>query len=91
MNPYLIVALIKATGSSLKELAESTGYDRSMASHVAHGRRRSLRLEKAISDRTRTPLHVLWPAWYADPANSTAYALCHPDDTHHSGGEAGQQ
>lgn len=41
---------------------------RPIVSMVINGNSRSRRVEQAISQHTGYPLHVLWPSWYAEPA-----------------------
>jgi len=68
MHPADINAALIKKGVTQQKLIDGTGYtDRSIVSHVVHGRRRSETLEAAIAEITGIPLHRLWPKNYPKP------------------------
>lgn len=91
MNAHLVVGYVRSAGSSLREIADRHGCHKSLVSHVVHGRRSSPELEKAISDKTGIPLHLLWPSRYVGLAADVEMSPCHLGDLHDTDDGGGQQ
>lgn len=64
MNRFEIFAAIKKAGFSAYTIGQMFGVTKSAVCQAIHGKSRSARIEKRISEITGLPLHQLWPQWY---------------------------
>ncbi len=61
MHPAYITAALKKAGSSQAEIARQLQIKRPGVCAVIHGKKRSRRVEQAISQTTGVPISKLWP------------------------------
>lgn len=67
MHSADIQSALKKVNFSGADIARQCGVSRVTVSKIVLGRDRSERIEKAISEATKLPLHVLWPQYYIAP------------------------
>lgn len=72
MNSFDISAALRKAGSSQSEIARNCEVAPPSVNKVVRGQNRSERIERAISEATQLPLHVLWPQFYSAPVGSAA-------------------
>lgn len=65
MHSSDISSALKKSGSSQRRIAALCGVDPTSVNKVVLAKSRSERIERAISEATQLPLHVLWPQFYS--------------------------
>lgn len=67
VKPNEIRAKLLLRGVRLTDIAADLGVERGTVCTVVHGRGKSRRIARRISDLTGIPISHLWPGLYPDP------------------------